>query len=92
MTWAPPTLPPRHLYAIPVGAPRLRASCSARPVRRLFLGGVAVQAVGMGRIDAGDLHLVREEPQFLQRRRHVAVPGVALRVGMEPCGDEIPRP
>ncbi len=60
--------------------------------RRLFLGGVAVQAVGVGRIDAEDLHLVGEERKVLQRRRHVAVLGVALHVGMEPGGDEIPPP
>ena len=61
-----------------------------RPVRRLFLQGLAVQAVGVGRIDAGDLHLVGEERKVLQGRRRVAVPGVARRVGMEPGGDEIP--
>ena len=60
------------------------------PGRSGFPRGLAVQAVGMGRIDAEDLHLVGEELQFLQRRRHVAVPGVALRVGMEPGGEEIP--
>ncbi len=74
MTWAPPAAPPRLLYA--------------RPLRRLFLCGVAVQAVGMGRIDAGDLHLVREERKVLQR--HVAVLGVALHVGVELGGDEMP--
>ena len=51
---------------------------------------VAAQPVGISRIDAEDLHLVREEREVLQLQRHVAVPGVALRVGMEPGGDEIP--
>ena len=78
MTWAPPALPPRLFYA--------------RPVRRLFLLGVAPQAVRMGRIDAGDLHLVGEERKVLQGQGQVAVPGVALHVGMEPGGDEIPPP
>ncbi len=68
--------PPRLLYP--------------RPARRLFLGGVAVQAVGMGRIDAEDLHLVGEGRKVLQRPRHVAVLGVALHVGMEPGGNEVP--
>ena len=88
MTWAPPALPPRLFYTIPVGAARLRASCM--PGRSGFVCGVAVQAVGMGRIDAEDLHLVEEERKVLQRQRHVAVLGVALDVGMEPGGDEIP--
>ena len=60
----------------------------ARPVR--LPPGLAVQAVGMGRIDAGDLHLVGEERKVLQGQRRVAVLGVALHVGMEPGGDEIP--
>ncbi len=104
MTWTPPAPPPRLFYAIPVGASRRRAFFTrsqsapaapprllyARPVRRLFLRGVAVQAVEMGRIDAEDLHLVGEERKVLQRPRHVAVPGVALHVGMEPGGDEVP--
>ena len=46
----------------------------------------------MGRIDAGDLHLVGEERKVLQGQGQVAVPGVALHVGMEPGGDEIPPP
>ncbi len=44
----------------------------------------------MGRIDAEDLHLVGEERKVLQRPRQVAVLGVALHVGREPGGDEIP--
>ncbi len=90
MTWAPPALPPRLFYAIPVGAALPPRLLYAPPVRRLFLCGVAVQAVGMGRIDAGDLHLVREERKVLQRPRHVAVLGVALHVGVELGGDEMP--
>ncbi len=46
----------------------------------------------MGRIDAEDLHLVGEERKLLQGPRNVAVLGVALHVGMEPGGDEIPPP
>ncbi len=46
MTWAPPALPPRLFYAIPVGAARRRASFM--PGRSGFLLGVAMQAVGMG--------------------------------------------
>ncbi len=83
MTQAPPRLrafflsdpcrrcaPPRLLYA--------------RPVRRLFLGGVAVQAVAMGRINPEDIHLVGEERKVLQGQRRVAVLGVALDDGQ--CG------
>ncbi len=91
MTWAPAALPPRYfmrtLSALRASAPpRL---LYARPARRLFLGGVAVQAVGVARIDAGDLHLVGEELQVLRRRRNGAVLGVALddgHCGQKPSG------
>ncbi len=70
----------RSLSALRAAAPLV---CPAGQAR-LFLGGLAVQAVRMGRIDAGNLHLVREERKILQGRRHGAVLGVALDDGH--CG------
>ncbi len=57
MTWAPPALPPRLFYAIPVGAALPPRLLYAPPARRLFLCGVAVQAVGIvGLLRRGQLH------------------------------------
>ena len=39
--------------------------------------------VGMRRIDAEDLHLAREEGEFLERELDEPVLGVALDVGIE---------
>ncbi len=59
----------RSLSALRAAAPL------AQPGRSGSLLGVAVQAVGMGRIDAEGLHLVREELQVLQRQRPLVLIG-----------------